>query len=167
MTVRSRTALFVTVGLVFVALVGLFWRTFTFSPSVLPGYPGDAFFPRLIIGFTLIWTVLIVFKLIFKPDAGSPGRAADTTITIEIVPFITVICVVLAYVLLLPILGFAACTFLFLLGLLVTRWRGDLRSKLWKVGTVSLITTLFFYVAFVLLLNVAFPVRLLPQHITF
>ena len=36
------------------------------SKSILPGYPGDAFFPRLILLFTLFWTIILFFQKISK-----------------------------------------------------------------------------------------------------
>ena len=36
------------------------------SKSILPGYPGDAFFPRIILIFTGIWTFLLFIQQTFK-----------------------------------------------------------------------------------------------------
>ena len=36
------------------------------SKSILPGYPGDAFFPRLILIFTFFWTVILFLQNTLK-----------------------------------------------------------------------------------------------------
>ena len=37
------------------------------APSYLPGYPGDSFFPRLILIFLIFWNVLLIFQNLKKP----------------------------------------------------------------------------------------------------
>ena len=167
MTLSLQKALVYTIALIGVALLLLFWRTGTFSESVLPGYPGDAFFPRLILIFSLIWVVVLLVRQIRRAAILEPTTGLPNRITIEFGPFAVVVGCVLAYIFLLPVLGFEICTFLFLFGLLFTRWRGSLRQRVIRVAALSLVTTIFFYGVFILLLNVSFPVRLLPRYIQF
>lgn len=51
MTFQKGTADFVSVLLITIGLGYLFYYTSTFPPSMLPGYPGDAFFPVLFWAF--------------------------------------------------------------------------------------------------------------------
>ena len=47
-------------------LIFLFYETSNMSKSILPGYPGDAFFPRLILIFTFFWTVILFLQNTLK-----------------------------------------------------------------------------------------------------
>lgn len=170
MTINKKTADFITMILLIIGLSYLFYYTSTFPPSMLPGYPGDAFFPRLVIGFTLICCATVIIKIIlqhFQKNGGasSMNDSSEETITVEPVMLVYMAALVLAFTFLLPVIGFELCTFLYLFILLITRWFEDLKPKIIKVGLLCLFTTLFFYVSFVVLLNVAFPVKILPAYI--
>ncbi|MDH3699905.1 MAG: tripartite tricarboxylate transporter TctB family protein [Alphaproteobacteria bacterium] len=167
MTLSLQKALVYTIAAIGIALLLLFWQTGTFSESVLPGYPGDAFFPRLILIFSLIWVAVLLLRLFRRAADTEPTTGLPKTVAVELIPFAVVAGCVLAYIFLLPILGFELCTFLFLFGLLFTRWRDPIRQRVIRVAALSLSTTLFFYVVFILLLNVSFPVRILPRYIQF
>jgi hypothetical protein len=143
----------------------LFWRTVSFSPPVLPGYPGDSFFPRLILGFGLIWCALLLYTSIFARSAGVPDDEKE--INFPTTPVALIGAYVLIFVNVLPIIGFELCCFLLIFLLLITRWRGELKERLIKVSLVSLATAVVCYVCFVLLLNVSFPLLFLPSYINF
>jgi len=169
MTLNKNTADFFSVLAITFGISYLYYHTFSFSPSMLPGYPGDAFFPRLVLGFTLFCCAVLLSrtaKVMFGENAPVAENAdKETTVTIELLPFAFIILLVLAYIFLLPVIGFETCTFLFLFILLITRWFEDWKPRIIKVGVLSLGTALFFYFAFVILLNVSFPVKLLPDYI--
>jgi len=168
MTLQKGTADFVSVLLITIGLGYLFYYTSTFPPSMLPGYPGDAFFPRIVLGFSLFFCASIIFRrgkeLFF---GGSVASGEGETVTIDLVQFTYIIALVLAFIFLLPVLGFEACTFLFMFILLIARWFDKLKTRIIKVGLLSLVVSLFFYFSFVILLNVAFPVKILTNHIEF
>ena len=169
MTLHKKTADLVTMIFLSIGLCYLFFRTNTFAPSMLPGYPGDAFFPRLVLGFSLICCAAVAFKIIwqryFNNNTHQIESEQDDTITIEPAMLGYMIALVLAFTFLLPVIGFELCVFLYLFILLFTRWFEDLKPRIIKVGLLCLVTTLFFYVSFVVLLNVAFPVKILPGYI--
>ncbi|MEQ8195918.1 MAG: tripartite tricarboxylate transporter TctB family protein [Rhodospirillales bacterium] len=170
MTVKSRSADFITIILITVGLGYLFYDTYSFSPSILKGYPGDAFFPRLILGFTLIWCAVLILRLFKERRAQAALGISDDSepmVTVEWIPFAICIGFVIAFLFLLPVIGFELCTFFFMFGLLATRWHGEIKARLVKAAALSAFTSLFFYVTFVLLLNVSFPVKLFPAFITF
>jgi putative tricarboxylic transport membrane protein len=170
MTVKSKSADLVTVLLITAGLVYLFFYTYTFSPSILKGYPGDAFFPRLILGFTLIWCAVLILRMIKEGrTSAAQGISGDSEpmVTVEWIPFGICIGFVLAFLFLLPIIGFELCTFFFMFGLLATRWHGEIKMRLIKAAALSAFTSIFCYVTFVLLLNVSFPVKLFPAFISF
>ncbi len=169
MTLNKNTADFFSVLVVTIGISYLYYHTYSFAPSMLPGYPGDAFFPKLVLGFTLFCCAVLLIrtgKVMFSNNAPIVANTdGETTVTIELLPFALIILLVIAYIFLLPVIGFETCTFLFLFILLITRWFEDWKPRIIKVGILSLGTALFFYVAFVLLLNVSFPVKLLPDYI--
>ncbi len=170
MVLGKKTTELATMIILIIGLGYLFYRTNTFPPSMLPGYPGDAFFPRLVLGFTIICCASVAYKIIraryfFKEYAEASNAGRIDTITIDPIQLVFMIALVLAFTFLLPVIGFELCVFLYLFILLITRWHGDLQPRLVKVGVLSLFTALFFYVAFVIFLNVSFPVKILPGHI--
>ena len=110
---NSISQLFATIAVTLATslfFVILLWRTFGFAPSMLPGYPGDAFFPRLIIGFGLIWCGVLLFRL-FK---GSDIIVTDdhSEVLVPLRSFSLICCYVLGYVLLLDIIGFGIIKFI-------------------------------------------------------
>ncbi|MBC27363.1 MAG: hypothetical protein CMM41_09145 [Rhodospirillaceae bacterium] len=143
----------------------LLWRTFGFAPSMLPGYPGDSFFPRLVIGFGLIWCGVLLFRL-FK---GSDIIVADdhSEVLVPLRSFSLICFYVLSYVLLLDIIGFEITTFLFVSTLFATRLRGNHSQRLFRTSLISFITTIFCWAIFALVLNVNFPIKFLPNYIDF
>lgn len=168
MTINRNTADLISVFVISIGLTYLYYRTFSFSPSMLPGYPGDAFFPRIVLGFSLLCCSALLFrtlKVAFAKNISAEAIKDENTVTIDFLHFSFLILLVLGYIFLLPVIGFETCTFLFLFVLLITRWFGDLRDRIFKVSLLSIGTALFFYFAFVILLNVSFPVKILPNYI--
>ncbi|HAA91057.1 MAG TPA: hypothetical protein DCS82_13100 [Rhodospirillaceae bacterium] len=156
----------IVVTLVTTAFFGMMlWRTVSFPQSMLPGYPGDAFFPQLIIGFGLIWCAILLYRLMSGKDLITTDDVAVVVIPVR--DFILVCVYVVAYVMLLTPLGFEITTFLFMSVLFLTRFRGELKARLVRIVIVSLITTLVSWACFAIILNVNFPVKILPDYIQF
>lgn len=143
----------------------MLWRTLGFPPSMLPGYPGDAFFPQLIIGFGLIWCAILIYRLVRGSDIITTDDEA--VVVIPVGGFVAVCAYVIAYVMLLAPLGFEITTFLFMSVLFLTRFRGDLPARFVRIVIVSLITTIVSWACFAIILNVNFPVKILPDYIQF
>jgi len=162
---NRRKATLVATLILTVLFAYLFWRTVSFSPPVLPGYPGDSFFPRLILGFGLIWCALLLYTSIFARTTGVEDDEKEVNFPTAPVALIGVY--VLVFVNVLPIIGFELCSFILMFLLLITRWHGELKNRIIKVSLVSLATTVVCYVCFVLLLNVSFPLLFLPNYINF
>ena len=69
--------------MIFLGFAFLFYETFNMMKPILPGYPGDAFFPRLAVGYTLIIAALILFRGILLPRfAAAPGAVSYTHLTL-------------------------------------------------------------------------------------
>ena len=147
----------------FLFFVILLWRTFGFAPSMLPGYPGDAFFPRLIIGFGLTWCGVLLFRLSRGSDIVVIDEHSEVSVPLR--SFSLICCYVLGYVLLLDSIGFEITTFLFVSALFATRLRGNRSQRFFRTLLISFITTIFCWAIFAIVLNVNFPVKLLPNYI--
>ena len=53
------------------------------SKSILPWYPGDAFFPRLILIFSIFWTLILLLQNLIK-NLSLFKSSDDKEIDIEI-----------------------------------------------------------------------------------
>lgn len=168
-----RTADIVLIGVLAIVLGFLFHRTYSFAPPLLLGYPGDAFFPRLVIGFTFLWAAIIVgrgaIRLLAERNAGNDGIKAGQMITLEPTQLVVGVSAVLAYSLLLKTVGFEILTVLLLSGFLTPRYAVAMtraRATL-LAAIVSGATVLVLYVVFVLFLNVDLPLLFLPRFVQF
>jgi len=158
-------ALLATAALILVGLVVLYIKTYEMMPSLLPGYPGDAFFPRLVIGFTAIFTVLIL--------AGGAWRYANRATRAEAAPaasldwietsLVAILC--FAYIALLDPLGFELTTTGFLAILLAGRLLMPWPRAIPIAFASAAATTVLLYLVFVLWLNVGVPLLFLPRYL--
>lgn len=167
MKLSMRKADLLVVGACTVALVFLLDHTRTFAPPLLEGYPGDAFFPQLVLGFTLFWAAVILLRRLFQMVTDLPD--SDQPFKFDGREFAVVLAAVVAYALLLAPIGFEAATVLLLAGLLIPRYRVEMTLPLavaWGVG-VALATVAVCWLVFVILLNVDMPLLVLPRYLTF
>lgn len=146
----------------YVALLGglayLYWLTFFFGKSIVRGYPGAAFFPRLILYFTLAATLAALVVSLF----GGFGERKAKRFEFEGRDFVLTIATIAGFIVALPVLGFEITSFALLLVLLGLRLNG------WLTAVVAaLATTAVFYVLFVLMLQVSLPLRFLPAYVSF
>ncbi len=162
-SVSQRRATLVVTLLTAALFAMMFWRTTDFAEPMLPGYPGDAFFPQLIIGFGLIWCGILLYRLMSRRDIISNDDAS--IVNIPIGNFALVCLYVVAYVMFLAPLGFEITTFVFMSLLFLTRFRGELKVRLFRIVIVALITTIISWACFAIILNVNFPVKILPDFI--
>jgi len=157
-------ALLATAALVLIGLGVLFVNTYEMMPSLLPGYPGDAFFPRLVIGFTAIFAVLIL--------AGGAWRYANTVseepapaASLDWIETSVVAMLSFAYVLLLDPLGFELTTTGFLGALLARRLLMPWPRAIPIAFASAAATTILLYLVFVIWLNVTVPLLFLPRYL--
>jgi hypothetical protein len=72
-----------TTAVILVGLILLYIETYNMAPSNLPGYPGDAFYPRAVLGFCIFWTVIILARGLLLPavrnGADDRGREYQCT----------------------------------------------------------------------------------------
>jgi hypothetical protein len=151
-------------AVVFIAIsIGAFVITLSFLPPVLSGDPGAAFFPRLIVGVILLFSlILLIQRLRKRPMRREEGTSPPADIGIDLSAFGVTVGSVLALIAAMAYIGFepAAFAFLFvLLGWRTGRW-------IWAAIT-SVIAVAILYLAFVALLKVQLPMLVLPKYIYF
>ncbi len=147
----------------FTFLIFLFYETSNMSKSILPGYPGDAFFPRLILLFTLFWTIILFFQKISKNFTIIKSNEDDSGM-VEIyykdIAFVFIISIL--YISFLEIIGFEILTSVFLFSLLINRLDLNLKKSLYYSSILSCISMLIFWLVFIIFLKIPFPLKFLP-----
>ncbi|MGV6876494.1 tripartite tricarboxylate transporter TctB family protein [Pseudochelatococcus sp. B33] len=160
--IRSSTADLFTAVILLAAIGYLFVLTFSLAPSPVKGYPGAAFFPRLVLVGTGLFAALWLGLVLLGRLSGRELMKTDEPyFDFEYKDYIISIVAVLAYIGTLDFLGFEIGTFALLAFLLWPRI-----GALAAAGAAAL-TTLVLYGTFVLLLNVSVPLLFLPRYVTF
>ena len=164
----------IAVGGVLAVAFALFVHTFSFAPPMLPGYPGDDLFPRLILGLVILCGVPLFARRLVEKQRGTAG---DETFDIDVGGFLITVAIVFAFPFLLPYVGFEITTVAFLTVLFTTRLHGPVAAEvltpailgaaLLKSAIISFVTMLALYFVFVILLSVSMPVVFLPKFIQF
>lgn len=146
-----------------VFLIFLFYETTNMSKSILPGYPGDAFFPRLILIFSIFWTAILLFQNLIKNFSllkSSEDKETDIEIYFKDIAFLFFISII--YILFLDIIGFEILTFSFLFVLLVNRLDLNLGKSIFYSSLISFITMIIFWFVFIIFLKIPFALKFLP-----
>jgi len=166
LTLPTLPTVLITTGMIFLGFAFLFYETFNMMKPILPGYPGDAFFPRLAVGYTLIIAALILLRGILLPRfAVAPGEPSH--VSVHWLEFLSVAALVLVYAELLPPVGFELTTLGFMLILLVPRFavQHGLVQSVVKAVALTIPTILILYGVFALLLGIHLPLLFLPRYI--
>ncbi|AKI02728.1 Tripartite tricarboxylate transporter TctB family [Hoeflea sp. IMCC20628] len=162
---------------VFVTLVGaayLYWEATQLPPSILRGYPGDGFFPRIALAMILVCGVAtLIRELITKqPETQPPPDDIDDAdddkdgpITLDLVEVSLIVALSLLYMVLLKPLGLEIATSLFMFALLLPRLPMPWPKAVVIAALGAICTTLVVYCAFVLGLNVPLPLKFLPLYL--
>jgi len=144
-------------------LIFLFYETTNMSKSILPGYPGDAFFPRLILIFSIFWTSILLIQnlvknfLLFK---SVEDKETDIEIYFKDIAFLFFISII--YILFLDFIGFEILTFSFLFVLLVNRLDLNLGKSIFYSSLISFISMIIFWFVFIIFLKIPFSLKFLP-----
>ena len=144
-------------------LIFLFYETTNMSKSILPGYPGDAFFPRLILIFSIFWTAILLFQNLIKNFSllkSSEDKETDIEIYFKDIAFLFFISII--YILFLDIIGFEILTFSFLFVLLVNRLDLNLRKSIFYSSLISFLSMIIFWFVFIIFLKIPFALKFLP-----
>lgn len=146
-----------------VFLIFLFYETTNMSKSILPGYPGDAFFPRLILIFSIFWTAILLFQNLIKNFSllkSSEDKETDIEIYFKDIVFLFFISII--YILFLDVIGFEILTFSFLFVLLVNRLDLNLGKSIFYSSLISFISMIIFWFVFIIFLKIPFALKFLP-----
>ena len=146
-----------------VFLIFLFYETTNMSKSILPGYPGDAFFPRLILIFSIFWTAILLFQNLIKNFSllkSSEDKETDIEIYFKDIAFLFFISII--YILFLDVIGFEILTFSFLFVLLVNRLDLNLGKSIFYSSLISFISMIIFWFVFIIFLKIPFALKFLP-----
>ena len=144
-------------------LIFLFYETSNMSKSILPGYPGDAFFPRLILLFTLFWTIILFFQKISKKFTIIKSNEDDSgmvEIYFKDIAFLFIISIL--YISFLELIGFEILTFIFLFSLLNNRMDLSFKKSFFYSSILSCISMFIFWLVFIIFLRIPFPLKFLP-----
>ena len=169
-TVPMRAAVLGTVGAVLVGLILLYVETYNMTPPILQGYPGDAFFPRLVLGFCIVWAVIILARGIFMSQKAAAARYEAPSLSLHWLEYASIVALVLLYALLLEPIGFEITTVVLMMALLVPRVLaapGTTLARATLAGfALSLATMLILYAGLGPALKIGLPLKFLPIYIT-
>ncbi|CAN0132527.1 MAG: hypothetical protein CMF72_15830 [Mameliella sp.] len=180
LTLHRRRSLQVTTAIVFVSAAYCFYIATQLPRSILPGYPGDGFFPRITLSVILIFAAIILLReLIRTPlevvDQVTTAVEADEDddedddksgpIRFDLLEAATIVVLSTAYVVLMRRVGLEIMTTIFMFCLFFPRilmpW--PKAAAYAAVGAVA--TTIFIYFAFVIGLGVSLPLAFLPRYL--
>ncbi len=168
--VPMKPAVLIGTALVLAWLAFLAYETTNMMPPILPGYPGDSFFPRIAIIFAVICALIVLMKGVFLPRGAQLAAGENTSFPLRWLDFASVCILVVAYGEMLELLGFEIVTIVLMTVILAPRIAvGGLsiaRSVVYALGT-ALVTTFIFYVAFGLLLRIPLPLFFLPRYLQY
>ncbi len=165
--VPMRAAVLATTALILGGLVYLYYETYAMQPPYEPGYPGDAFFPRLALGFSIIWALIVLGRGFFLPPEAQSAGGEDPYLQTHWAEFVSIVVFVYLYALLLEPVGFEIMTIVLMMCLLVPRMRAESapRGALVLGFLLSLATMLILYLGLVPMLNIPLPLKFLPIYI--
>lgn len=168
--IPMRPAVLVATFLILAWLLFMLYETTNMTPPILLGYPGDAFFPRVVLIYALICAGFILVRGLLLPR-GAPLTAGEAaTFSIHWPEFATICVLVIVYSILLKPVGFEITTFVLLMILLTPRIRAGgvpFGRSLIYAFALALPTTFISYVSFGLLLRIPLPLLFLPRYIQY
>jgi len=158
-------AVLAATGCVLLGLIYLFFETYKMVPSILPGYPGDAFFPRMVLIFCIFWAVFILARGLFLSKKLSTGDE-EPYLSLNWVEFLGVSVLILLFSQLLQPVGFEIVAVVFMMVLLVPRLSetAPLKRAVWQSLALSVVMMLCLYLVFGPFLKIALPLAFLPIY---
>lgn len=178
LTLPRRRSLLVTTIVLLLSAAYCFYLATQLPRSILPGYPGDGFFPRITLAVILFFGAIVLVREYLQPDpvmtdtpeVPKPGKDPGDDdmsgpIRLDIVEAVTIAVLSIGYMFLMPRLGMEITTSIFMFLLFLPRvlhpWP--------KAGVISaigaILTTGFVYLAFVIGLKVPLPLAFLPRFL--
>ena len=170
LTLPMKASVVVVTAVIFCWFLFMLYETTNMMPPILRGYPGDSFFPRLVLLFGLICAATILIKAALTPRGAQLAANEASSFSLHWLEFLIVCALVIAYGLLLVPVGFEIATFVLMLALLGSRMVAGSDHPARSLGyafALSLATMLVTYVGFGLLLRIALPLHFFPRYIQY
>ncbi len=167
LTLPMKASVVTVTALIFGWFLFMLYETMNMMPPILPGYPGDSFFPRLVLLFGIVCGATVLIKAALKPRGVQLSVGEQEDFSIHWLEFLSVCVLVIAYGVMLVPVGFEITTFVLMFALLGPRMvaGSDHPSRSFGYAfLLSLVTTLCAYVGFGLLLRIPLPLLFLPRH---
>jgi hypothetical protein len=142
-------------GTVLVLTAVAYSFTGTFPSPLLPGYPGSAMFPRLVLIVMGVIAVVGWLRVFLSPD----GRVAGQNITLPLLPFLAVVALLLSFAALLGLFGMEVAVFGLIGGCIWFRSRKIVMAAAAGIASVAVV-----YLLFVQALSVHLPLLILPRY---
>lgn len=140
----------------FVFALGAYQVTASFPSPLLPGYPGSAMFPRIVLVTMGVIAIFGILRGVFAVKARTPRGGVEIPVT----PFIASIGFLCAFAALLTLFGMEVAVFAAIAGALYYRTRNALFSIGFGLGAVIVV-----YMLFVQALSVHLPLLFLPRYL--
>jgi len=155
-TLTRRQADLVLFTVFLILALGAYQFTAYFPSPLLPGYPGSAMFPRIVL---VTMGVIAIFGIVRGALAGGK-RAPRGKVEIMVTPFVAAIAFLCAFAALLTLVGMEVAVFAAIAGALFYRTRSPLLSLGFGLGSVVVV-----YLLFVQALSVHLPLLFLPRYL--
>lgn len=178
LTLARRRSLLVTTVLLLIAAAYCFYLATQLPRSILPGYPGDGFFPRITLSVILFFGAIVLVREYLQPDpvmaetpdlpeTGKDPGDDDMSgpIRLDIVEAATIAVLSIGYMILMPRLGMEFTTSIFMFLLFLPRVLQPLPRAAVTSAIGAVLTTGFVYFAFVIGLKVPLPLAFLPRFL--
>ncbi|WP_265516832.1 tripartite tricarboxylate transporter TctB family protein [Nitratireductor luteus] len=130
--------------------------TGSFPSPLLPGYPGSAIFPRIILAAMAVICIFGLLRVFFAPRRATDGES----IVISVVPFLLIAAALLIFALLLAFVGTEVAILVLISVPLWLRTRNILVSGLAGLASVAVV-----YLLFAQALSVHLPLQFLPRFL--
>jgi putative tricarboxylic transport membrane protein len=119
----------------------LLYETSSFPPSLRPRIPGPDYWPKLILLFLLILSILLLVKNLRKPQKGDEPVQMNHPVVFGVMGMIAL------FFVLLPFLGYAVTTFILLMALLRTIGMRNIKNLV--MIPLSFIIIVYFFFTFI------------------
>lgn len=165
LSVPLRIAVMLTVIVILATAAWLWILTNRMPRSFLPGYPGDAFFPRIALAVVAIFGSFSLIGTFRKPRPDDAEDEWNGTLRLDLIETASVTLIGLAFMIILEPVGLEIATVLMMFALLLPRIMLPLPRAIAFAAVGAIVSMLVIYAGFVLGLKVSLPVRFFPAFL--
>ena len=174
-TLNRRRSLLATTIVAVLGAAYLYYLASQLPASLLPGYPGDGFFPKITLMVILVCGGIILVREMIWPEADDEPETPksddedddDKThpIQFDLIEATTIVALSLSYMILITRFGMEIMTTVFMFLLFYPRLLMPGRRAILFAAIGAVATTIFVYFAFVIGLRVPLPLAFLPRYL--